>query len=24
MYQAGDKYDDKNLDRGAPTKPPKY
>lgn len=24
MYQAGDKYDDKNLDRGAPTKPTKY
>lgn len=24
MYQAGDKYNDKNLDRGAPTKPTKY
>lgn len=24
MYQAGDKYSDKNLDRGAPTKPTKY
>lgn len=24
MYQAGDKYDDKNLDHGAPTKPTKY